>query len=71
MPASKRRYLEVDLDYLYDAEGTAFIKTTLEIESIRTVVEVGGLWTDRTFPTMTLLNNIPVRSCRLIYEPKP
>ena len=67
MPASERPYLEVNLDYLYAAEETAFIETALEIESIRTVVELGGgLWTDRPYHTTKSPNNIPVRNCRLI-----
>ena len=66
MPASERPYLEVNLDYLYAAEETAFIETALEIESIRTVVVLGRLWTDRPYQTTKSPNNIPVRNCRLI-----
>ena len=32
----------MNLEYLYAAEETAFIETALEIESIRTVIELGG-----------------------------
>lgn len=42
MSTSERQYFEVNLDYLYAAEETAFIETALEIESISTVVELGG-----------------------------
>lgn len=66
MPASERPYLEVNLDYLYAAEETAFIETALEIESIRTVVELGGLWTYLFYHITKSPNNIPVRNCRLI-----
>ena len=38
----RKHYLTADLDYLYSAEETGFIETALELESIKTVVELGA-----------------------------
>ena len=41
-PNLESHYLKADLDYLYAAEEAGFIEAALELESIKTVVELGA-----------------------------